>query len=181
MVAHMRMKQAMAAHMRMKQAKTKQNRINLCYGCAQQIDKMGREFEQHSAELASQAEALQRTLARPALPRSWVVFKLPPKLEPDIRHVKPSARFHTAAPHCDCHCQQLRVVLTLQFSVAAGHTRLIVCANHDGPDKDTHSRNHGRYSSSIYSDDAGASWKAGKNVGPAGSTECNIGPSLYPA
>ena len=53
--------------------------------------------------------------ARPALPRSWVVFKLPPRLESYILHVKPSARTHTAAPHCDSHCQQLRVVLTLQF------------------------------------------------------------------
>ena len=57
-----------------------------------------------------------------------------------------------------------------------GHgNRLIVCANHNGPDRDTKNQNHGRYSSSIYSDDAGSSWKAGKNVGPAGSTECNIG------
>ena len=54
-------------------------------------------------------------MARPALLRSWVVFKLPPRLESYILHVKPSARTHTAAPHCDSHCQQLRVVLTLQF------------------------------------------------------------------
>ena len=42
-----------------------------------------------------------------------------------------------------------------------GHgNRLIVCANHDGPDKDTRNKNHGRYSSSIYSDDAGATNRA---------------------
>ena len=47
-----------------------------------------------------------------------------------------------------------------------GHgNRLIVCSNHNGPDKNTSTKNHGRYSSSIYSDDAGATWKAGKNVG----------------
>jgi hypothetical protein len=48
-------------------------------------------------------------------------------------------------------------------------------SNHNGPDKDTRNKNRGRYSSSIYSDDAGKTWHAGKNVGPAGSTECNIG------
>jgi len=47
-----------------------------------------------------------------------------------------------------------------------GHgNRLIVCSNHNGPDQNTSTKNHGRYSSSIYSDDAGATWKAGKNVG----------------
>ena len=43
---------------------------------------------------------------------------------------KPSARTHTAAPHCGSHCHQLRVLLTLQFSVAAGrhevHDRVAV-------------------------------------------------------
>ena len=29
--------------------------------------------------------------------------------------LKPSARTHTAAPHCGAHCHQLRVCLTLQF------------------------------------------------------------------
>ena len=64
--------------------------------------------------IASQSPSSPREV-RPALLRSWVVFKLPPELEPDILHVKPSARTYTAAPHCDSHCQQLRVVLTLQF------------------------------------------------------------------
>ena len=35
---------------------------------------------------------------------------------------KPSAQTHTVAPHCDSHCNQLRVLLTLQFFVAAGLT-----------------------------------------------------------
>ena len=66
---------------------------------------------------ASSMSALTRAsiTARPALLRSWVVFKLPPKLELDILHVKPPARTHTAAPFCDSHCHQLRVVLTLRF------------------------------------------------------------------
>ena len=34
---------------------------------------------------------------------------LPPKLERDTCGVKPSARAHTAAPHCGSHCHQLRV------------------------------------------------------------------------
>ena len=53
------------------------------------------------------AEA-RAALARLALPRSWVVSQAP-KLECDLLRVKPSARTHTAAPHCDSHCQQLRV------------------------------------------------------------------------
>ena len=67
--------------------------------------------------------------------------------------------------------------LTLDPSFGHGN-RLLVCANHDGPDaKHATEKNHGRYSSSIYSDDAGATWKMGENVGPPGSTECNLATS----
>ena len=54
--------------------------------------------------------------------------------------------------------------------------RLIVCANHDGPPLkgDPNPKRAGRYSSSIYSDDRGATWHGGAAVGPGGSTECNV-------
>jgi hypothetical protein len=54
---------------------------------------------------------------------------------------------------------------TLDPSFGHGN-RLIVCSNHDSP--------RGRFSSSIYSDDSGKTWHAGGEVGPTGSTECNI-------
>ena len=67
--------------------------------------------------------------------------------------------------------------LTLDPSFGHGN-RLLVCANHDGPDaKHAKDKNHGRYSSSVFSDDAGATWKMGENVGPPGSTECNLATS----
>ena len=50
-------------------------------------------------------------------------IKLPPKLEADTVHVKPSARTRTAAPHCGSHCYPLHVVLTLQFLFATQAVR----------------------------------------------------------
>jgi len=65
--------------------------------------------------------------------------------------------------------------LTLTTTTGGGDAhRLIVCANHDGPDSTNATRNKGRYSSTIYSDDNGGTWHAGADVSPAGSTECNL-------
>jgi len=61
-------------------------------------------------------------VARPALPRSWVVFKSP-ELERDILRAKSPARAHAGAPHCGLHCHQLGVCLTPHFFVAGHGTR----------------------------------------------------------
>ena len=51
-----------------------------------------------------------------------MLFKSPSPDSNDIFCVfKPSAQTHTVALHCDSHCHQPRVLLTLQLSVAAGH------------------------------------------------------------
>ena len=53
-------------------------------------------------------------------------------------------------------------------SRGGGNQRLIVCSNHGDAQG-------GRFSSSLYSDDRGATWHAGADVGPWGATECNLG------
>jgi hypothetical protein len=66
---------------------------------------------------------------------------------------------------------------TLDPSFGHGN-RLLVCCNHNGPDnKDPKVLNAGRYSSTIFSDNGGQTWQMGENVGPAGSTECNLASS----
>jgi len=65
---------------------------------------------------------------------------------------------------------------TLPQMSAQARSRLIVCANHDGPPMkdDPNVKLAGRYSSTVFSDDHGETWHGGKSVGPGGSTECNL-------
>lgn len=83
-----------------------------------------------------------------------------------------SAGFTLAVPSAGSHAGA-----AANSSCAAAKSRLLVCSNHNGPASPGGSigRNAGRYSSTIYSDDGGETWLAGTDVGPAGSTECNVG------
>ena len=79
------------------------------------------------AVLVERLQAHVDGAARPALPRSWVVFSfssLPPKLESDILHAKPSARTtHTAAPTLQLPLPPAPRSFNTPVSVAAGRRR----------------------------------------------------------
>ena len=64
----------------------------------------------HNAAVTDSAMLTGWDNARPALPRSWVVFKSPSHVRTTCFCVfKPSAQTRTVAPHCGSHCHQLRV------------------------------------------------------------------------
>ena len=77
------------------------------------------------AALSSAKLGEEWVVVRPALLRSWAHCQA--RLASAILHVKPSARAHTAAPHCGSHCASLRPpaprIFNTPVSVAAGQAR----------------------------------------------------------